>query len=200
MPGPFNQWLKFFTPRSRTRAANKLYLTLVAQSREPGFYLSCAVPDTVDGRFDMIAVHCFLVMNRLKERGTEADKLSQVLFDEMFNDMDRGLRELGVGDMGVGRRVRAMAKAYLGRVAAYHKALESDPEAGAQDDPVPALRAALARNLYRGEDVPEDAMTTMADYVVAQYQHLSTQADEDLLAGDVKFGPAPMPTGERMAG
>ncbi|TDI58777.1 MAG: hypothetical protein E2O92_09150 [Alphaproteobacteria bacterium] len=192
MPGPFNHWLKFLTPRARVKAANKLYLTLVAQSRQPGFYVSCAVPDTIDGRFDMIAVHCFLVMNRLKERGDEARKLSQVLFDEMFDDMDRGLRELGVGDMGVGRRVRAMSKAYLGRVGAYDKAITLDTEAGTTEDENPVLRSALARNLYRGEDVPDDKVATMAAYVMSQHQYLLTQTDEDLLAGDIRFGAVPV--------
>jgi cytochrome b pre-mRNA-processing protein 3 len=189
MPGPFNQWLNFFTPRARIKAANKLYLALVAQSRQPGFYLSCEVPDTVDGRFDMIAIHCFLLMNRLKDQGEDASKLSQVLFDEMFADMDRGLRELGVGDMGVGKRVRAMAKAYLGRVRAYDHAMEQVSDV--TDGTSATLEEALVRNLYRGEDVSGGAVKAMASYVLSQHNCLLEQPVETLLAGEVHFGPSP---------
>ena len=185
MPGPFNQWLKLFTPRARTKAANSLYLAIVKQSRLPAFYTSCCVEDTVDGRFDMIAIHCFLVMNRLKERGDEASRLAQVLFDEMFSDMDRGLRELGVGDMGVGKRVRAMAKAYMGRVDVYDEAITSaDKE---------ALGEALIRNLYRGTDVPPAIVSLMASYIMRENEQLAEQTDEAVLAGKVTFGPAPTP-------
>ena len=181
MPGPFNQWKKLVTRRSHARAANSLYLALVDQARQPGFYLHAGVPDTVDGRFDMIALHCFLVMNRLKDRGDKAHKISQVLFDEMFNDMDRGLRELGVGDMGVGKRVRAMAKAYMGRVGAYDAGL-SDPD---------TLPQALHRNLYRGEDVAAADLATMAAYMIREQAALAAQDDADVLAGRIAFGDAP---------
>jgi cytochrome b pre-mRNA-processing protein 3 len=163
-----------------------LYVTLVTQSREPSFYTDCGVADSVDGRFDMIAIHCFLVMNRLKGSGKAAGQLSQVLFDEMFNDMDRGLRELGVGDMGVGKRVRAMAKAYMGRVDAYDRALEEGGD---------ALEAALQRNLYRGDEHDPSHVRSMADYMRREQAALVAQADADLLAGRVSFGPAPLAGG-----
>ena len=183
MPGPFSQWLSILTPKSRKKAANGLYVTLVTQSRSPSFYKDCGVADSVDGRFDMIAIHCFLVMNRLKNSGKEAAQLSQALFDEMFNDMDRGLRELGVGDMGVGKRVRAMAKAYMGRVDAYDRALDDGGE---------ALEEALLRNLYRGEEQAQRHAETMATYMRREQTALAEQADTDLLAGIVEFGPAPV--------
>jgi len=182
MPGPFSQWLSILTPKSRKKAAISLYVTLVTQSRAPSFYTECGVADSVDGRFDMIAIHCFLVMNRLKDCGKAAGQLSQVLFDEMFNDMDRGLRELGVGDMGVGKRVRAMAKAYMGRVDAYDRALE------AGDD---ALEEALRRNLYRGDDQAAGHARAMADYMRREHASLAAQADDAFLSGIVTFGPAP---------
>ena len=186
MPGPFNQWLNFFTPKAHLKAASSLYLTIVQQSREPSFFSDCTVPDTVDGRFDMIALHCFLVMNRLKDEGAKASKVSQVLFDEMFSDMDRGLRELGVGDMGVGKRVRAMAKAYLGRVEAYDSAFGEDE--GALDA---ALDAALVRNLFRGEEVDPAAVARIGAYMVRECAAIAGQDVEELLVGKVVFGPAP---------
>src|SRR5579885_2019728 len=99
-------------------AAAALYRAVVAQARAPAFYVAYGVPDTLDGRFDLIALHMFLVLHRLKS-DTDASTVSQALFDIMFDDMDRSLREMGVGDLGVGRRVRAMAEALYGRMAAY---------------------------------------------------------------------------------
>jgi cytochrome b pre-mRNA-processing protein 3 len=183
LPGPFNQWLKFFTPRAHTKAANGLYLATVAQSRLPAFYTVCEVPDSVDGRFDMVAIHCFLVMHRLKDQSEKADKVAQVLFDEMFSDMDRGLRELGVGDMGVGKRVRAMAKAYMGRVEVYDEALLQEDDAD--------LCAALGRNLYRGADVSCDVLAAMALYMRQENARLAGQTEDALLKGNVSFSAPP---------
>src|SRR5581483_7180724 len=113
-----------------------LYRSVVEQARRPEFYAAFGVPDTVDGRFDMIALHMFLVLHRLKAADPD---LGQALFDTMFADMDRSLREMGAGDLGVGRRVRAMAEALSGRIAAYDAGLSADDA---------ALAGALRRNLY----------------------------------------------------
>jgi cytochrome b pre-mRNA-processing protein 3 len=171
-----------FMPSPEQLRANALYNSLVGQSRRPGFYLAGAVPDTLDGRFDMIVVHAFLVMRRLRDAGPDGEGLSQVLFDEMFSDMDRSLREMGVGDMGIGRRVRAMGKAFLGRVKAYEEALEQGGD---------ALEQALARNLYRSAEPPPAALAGMADYVRRENASLKGFPIAALMAGEVSFGPAP---------
>jgi len=158
--------------------ANRLYNTIAAQSRQPSFYLDAGVPDTLDGRFDMIVLNAFLVMHRLAGEGDEAEKLSQALFDEMFRDMDRQLREMGVGDMGIGRRVRAMGKAFLGRVEAYHKALEDEPG---------VLEEALLRNLYRGDEAARNGAALVARYVRAEAAWLAAQPLEALMEGEVRF-------------
>ena len=170
---------RLFWPSEQQIAANKLYNALVGQARLPAFYEDAEVPDTLDGRFDMIVLHAFLVMHRLKDQGTRAEEISQVLFDEMFLDMDRSLREMGVGDMGVGRRVRAMGKAFMGRIEAYDNALTEDGD---------ALAEALSRNIYRSaEEVPEGAPKRLADYTRAQVAHLMQQPLELIVDGEVEF-------------
>jgi cytochrome b pre-mRNA-processing protein 3 len=161
--------------------AARLYGAIVAQAREPVFYSALGVPDSLDGRFDMIALHAFLVMHRLKSApGTE--KLSQALFDYMFGDMDRSLREMGVTDLGVGRRVKQMVAAFYGRVSAYQDGLSDGPE---------ALGEALARNLYRGEPPSADRLRLMADYVAASAAELAARDAASLTRGEVGFAPAP---------
>ena len=171
-----------FMPTPDQLTANALYNTLVAQSRQPGFYLAGGVPDTLDGRFDMIVLHAFLVMRRLRDGGPAGETLSQALFDEMFSDMDRSLREMGVGDMGIGRRVRAMGKAFLGRVKAYEEGLEQGGT---------ALEEALERNLYRSGPPPAGAVDRMAAYVRREMTALKAQPLAALMAGEVVFGAPP---------
>jgi len=169
-------------------AARALYESVVAQARRPEFFADCGVPDTVDGRFEMIALHAHLVLRRLGKdaRKAEAGKLAQALFDLMFADMDHSLREMGVGDLSVGRKVRTMAEAYYGRAAAYDAGLSSGDN---------ALTAALRRNLYGTVQPEETAVATMAEYVRRQDAHLSEQPAATLEQGRVDFLPAPvMPT------
>lgn len=163
-------------------ASERLYSAIVAQARQPGFYLAGGVPDTVDGRFDLIALHAFLVLRRLKDGRPDTAPLSQALFDLLFADMDRNLREMGAGDLGVGKRVKAMAKAFYGRIAAYDEGLANG---GA------TLADAVGRNLFRGESVPGSAIAAIAGYVGREAAALAAQPLDDLLAGTVRFGPAP---------
>lgn len=175
-----NRFRRALYPSEEQMVANRLYNVLVAQARQPVFFTSGQVPDTIDGRFDMIALHAFLVMYRLKDKGDAAKSLSQALFDEMFFDMDRALREMGVGDVGIGRRVRAMGKAFMGRVEVYDAALKGLPG---------DLEAALGRNVYRGAEVPQTVLARMAEYMRDQAQALAAQPLEALLAGDITFSP-----------
>ncbi|WP_316976458.1 ubiquinol-cytochrome C chaperone family protein [Shumkonia mesophila] len=172
----------FFRKSPEKEPARRLYSAILARAREATFYEDFGVPDTVDGRFDMVALHAFLLLRRLKRDRPATARLSQELFDLMFIDMDENLREMGVGDLSVGRRVKDMAKAFLGRVAAYEDALErGDGE---------ALAAALRRNLFRGV-VAEDGrhIAAMAGYVRGQEAGLTGLAIETLLAGDLAFPP-----------
>lgn len=166
---------------ARRKAALRLYSAIVAQAREPAFYGAWGVADTVDGRFDMIALHVVLLTRRLDRAGAEGRKLGQAVFTAMFDDMDRNLREMGVGDLAVGRRVKVMAKALFGRARAYGEALDGRGD----------LEDALARNLYRAEERPP-AVAAMAGYVHAAADALDAQPDAALLAGEAAW-PAPAP-------
>jgi cytochrome b pre-mRNA-processing protein 3 len=99
--------------RNRHReTALRLYQSIVDQARNPVFFTYFGVPDTFDGRFELVALHGFLVFNRLKAEGDKAADLAQELFDVMFTDFDRSLREMGVGDLGVGRHIKTMAQGF----------------------------------------------------------------------------------------
>jgi cytochrome b pre-mRNA-processing protein 3 len=167
------------------RAAFQLYGAAVAAARDPYLYAALGVPDTLDGRFDAIGLHVYLTIRRLNDnrepRTAEPGKaMAQAVFDAMFLDMDINLREMGVGDMSVGKRNRAMWEAFHGRSAAY---------AAAWDDPA-ALEAALARNLWRGAEPPAGAAAAMVRLAYAQSRFLENQAFSAMLLGDVRFLPA----------
>jgi cytochrome b pre-mRNA-processing protein 3 len=165
--------------RRQERAGFALYRAAVAAAREPYFYEALGVPDTLDGRFDLIAVHAFLLIERLQPEPGPA--LAQAVFDAMFSDMDMNLREIGVGDLSVGKRVRAMWEAFHGRAKVYAAAMQSaDRE---------ALETALARNVWRGA-APEGAATSLARLVLAQAGCLAEQTLATLAAGEARFLPA----------
>jgi len=103
--------------------AHKLYVTIVHQSRLPVFYDKYEVQDTPEGRFDLLAIHTYLVLRRLREEHEKAAELSQALFDLMFADLDQNLREMGYGDTGVAKRIRKMAEGFYGRINAYDEGL-----------------------------------------------------------------------------
>jgi cytochrome b pre-mRNA-processing protein 3 len=130
------------------RVAQRLYDGIVAQSRLPVFYIGHGVPDTVTGRFEMIVLHMFLVLERLQaetgESGERAGQISQALTEAFIGDMDSAMREMGVADVRVGKRMHQAAGAFFGRLMAYRKAIELAPAVAGQTDP---LAAAIARNV-----------------------------------------------------
>jgi cytochrome b pre-mRNA-processing protein 3 len=171
----------FRRPSAAPLPAEALYLALVRQARRPVFYAELGVPDTLDGRFDAIVLHVALVLLRLKAEGQAGTALGQALFDVLFADMDRSLREMGVGDLGVGKRVKQMGKAVYGRLAAYDQGLAAgDAE----------LEAALRRNLYGTVAPNADQVAAMARYARAAAVQLATQSLADFGAGKPAF-PAP---------
>ncbi len=172
-----------FGRRPVEEAAQQLYAAAVLQARHPVFYAELAVEDSVDGRFDLIALHVFLLLNRLGQGGRGLRRLGQALFDLMFADMDESLRELGVSDMAVGGRVKAMARAFYGRVAAYEPGLEDSM----------LLEQALARNLYRGAPVDPTSLSVMASYVQRQVGDLAGYELADFKEGRVRFDAPVVP-------
>jgi cytochrome b pre-mRNA-processing protein 3 len=167
--------------RREERAGFALYTIAVGAARAPALYRDLAVPDTLDGRFDMVALHVALLIRRLRALPEPGPALAQAVFDAMFSDMDQTLRELGVGDLSVGRKVREMWNAFHGRALAYETAL-----AAADDAP---LAEALARNVWRGA-APAGPPLRLAALARAQDAHLATQTLAGFRAGEVHFLPA----------
>lgn len=172
----------FFGSKDFDETAQKVYAVIVNQARQPEFYLNCGVPDSPDGRFDMIMVHAFLVLRRLKNDQDKSADLAQAIFDLMFADIDQNLREMGVGDLGVGKRVKAMAEAFYGRVQAYEEGLENN------DD---TLALALERNLYRKVSPAPAQTSAMAEYIRDQAGKLEKTDFDSLTGGSLSFGPPP---------
>ncbi|HTQ34016.1 MAG TPA: ubiquinol-cytochrome C chaperone family protein [Stellaceae bacterium] len=160
-------------------AAEHAYRNVVEQSRRPAFFTTLGVPDTLDGRFEVICLHAFLYLRRLKGENEAATALSQRFFDTMFVDFDRSLREIGTGDLSVGRQVKRMAQAFYGRIRAYEDGLEGDDA---------ALNAALARNLYGTAAATPAQLTGMAAYLRREAENLAAQPITALIAGNVTFG------------
>jgi len=172
---PFNHFRK---PRIAPRGTiEAIYGMIVTQAREPLFYRDLGVPDTVNGRFDLLVLHLWLVLRRLRAEG--AVGLSQALFDRFCNDMDDNLREMGVGDLTVPKRMRAFGEAFYGRTAAYDLALEAGEEPLAQ---------ALCKNILNGEGI--EKARQLARYTKAAIMALAGVDDVVLLQASWRF-PSP---------
>jgi len=168
--------LGFLRRRRHERAGHELYCTAVATARQAWFYRDLGVPDTLDGRFDLVGLHAFLLIRRLTGLPAPGADVAQAVFDAMFADMDINLREMGVSDLAVGRRVRAMWEAFHGRATAYEAVL-GDPA---------ALAEALARNVWRGTP-PEGGAERLAAYVRGQAAAVEALSSPELLAGRAGF-------------
>lgn len=176
-------WKQFFKSSPRVNAARELYGAIVAQARQESFYEILGVPDTLDGRFDLITLHAVLLMDRLGQSpDPKIRDFAQLVFDEMFAALDMNLREMGVGDLSIAKRVKKMAEVFYGRAGAYRAALKAGDDA--------ALASAIARNLFP-EGAPKGAPERLAAYVQQTATHLSGQSPDSMLAGHVTFPAAP---------
>ena len=169
----------FFGRSSLDTAVRQSYIATVEQARQPGFYVDWSVPDSAIGRFDVIALHCFLVIHRLKSE-TSAQKFLEVYCEILFDDMDRNLREMGVGDLSVGKKVRKLAEGFFGRAVAYGHALGDDDG---------QLFNVLRRNLFAGSDPGGTALQQLDDYVRRSVSHLALQEVSSLIEGRIEFAP-----------
>lgn len=172
---------RFFRHRPEEKAAARLYAAAVVAARQPFFYTALQTPDSVDGRFDMLALHLFLLLNRLGEEA-KAESLKQELLDMFVRDMDANLREMGVGDLSVGKRVRRHAAALYGRLEAYRTAFHAGDQQG--------LACVLQRNIYRSRETPGDAAKQLAAYAWSQADCLKQLPDAEVFSGSVAFQAA----------
>jgi cytochrome b pre-mRNA-processing protein 3 len=177
---PFNHFRK---PRLAPRGTiETIYGMIVTQAREPLFYRDLGVPDTVNGRFDLLVLHLWMVLRRLRSipGGVE---VAQALFDRFCEDLDANLREMGVGDLAVPRRMQAFGEAFYGRSAAYDFALTAGRA---------ALADAICKNILNGRD-PENARRLAAHAETAIASVISAE-DTELLNGSWRF-PLPIEEG-----
>jgi cytochrome b pre-mRNA-processing protein 3 len=158
----------------RKKVVERLHAATVVRAREPVFFTTLQVPDTFDGRFDLLALHAWLVLERLEKE--PLGWLSQGFVDTIFVGFDEGLRDLGTGDMGMGRRIKQLADAFYGRLHAYE----------ASEDRA-AMTEVIWRNLYRGAG-NTDRSKIVALYVESAREYLNRS---DLASGAPDFGPLP---------
>jgi len=159
--------------------AHSLYESAVLAARQDAFYTALGVPDSIDGRFELVSLHVYLVQRRLRQIGQAADSLGQTLAETFFADMDINLREMGVSDIGVGRRVKRMIEGHYGRVTAYDKAL------AAADDG--ALRTTLERNLFGTTEVSSTAVDCLCRYIRDAAEGLDRCGWAEMQEGRVRY-------------
>jgi cytochrome b pre-mRNA-processing protein 3 len=166
---------------SQREAGRALFRAVATQARSPEFHTRFAVPDTIDGRFDLLALHGFLAMEGLKGGGKNTESVGTHLATALFESLEEALRELGVGDMGILRRIKAMANAFYGRLTVYAAAKsESD------------MQEALIRNLFRGESNREDEALLLARYMLNSLEKINApEAQAVLPNGEIHFAELP---------
>jgi cytochrome b pre-mRNA-processing protein 3 len=171
-----------FSPKPEKRTAQALHRKLVEAARQPALYGDEGVPDTIEGRFELVVLHTALIVLVLqKSEDPQARAVSQALFDTMFDDFDAAMRELGVGDSAVGKKIRFMAEGFYGRAKALEEALEADDDSR-------ALIEVLARNTL-SEETPDSRAERLSLYVNAAYDSLQSQGAAALIAGEAPDFP-----------
>jgi cytochrome b pre-mRNA-processing protein 3 len=179
----------FFRRQPWDHSIASLYGTIVAQARAAPFYRNYGVPDTVNGRFELVVLHTVLVLRRLESEPAPIRGLGQGLFDRFCGDMDGSLREMGVGDLAVPDKMRKIGEAFYGRQAAYGAAL------GAPDSA--PLIAALERNVFGAEPETQLGASRLATYVRAAAGLLADRDGQALGRAELSF---PDPEGLLVAG
>jgi len=173
---------RFFRPRPATLAGRALYDAAAAQARRPAFYTELGAPDTLEGRFELYTLHVVLLLSRLQNAGPAAAEVRQAVFDAYVRGLDDALREIGVADTSVGKKMKKLAGAFYGRLRAYETAFAALPEQG-------ELKALIGRTLFDQAD--DSRVDALAAYVLAARAALADQAAESLIDGGVPVWSAP---------
>jgi cytochrome b pre-mRNA-processing protein 3 len=171
---------RLFRSRPTRETGRALYAAVVEQSRTPALYERLAAPDTTEGRFEVYTLHLMLLLDRLKQNGEAAKDVSQALFDTYVKGLDDALREMGVGDLSVGRKMRKLGEAFYGRVKSYQAAFAALPDEG-------PLRDLLTRTVYADVEPEAAQAPALAAYVASQRAELAAQPLEALLEGRVAW-------------
>lgn len=170
---------RFLRKKSVKLAARRIYDQLSLAARDPSLYGIGKVVDSPDGRFELLALHAAVVFTRLAKRGEQADETSQEVFDILFSAMDHALRELGVGDISVGKRIRKLAESFYGRLAVYHEGI-----AGYAENP-DALNLAIATHVLDEPETSPFFAQKLAARVIGWTSELAALNDDALLAGNM---------------
>ena len=174
---------RLFHRRSATRLVDRLHGEIVAAARQQAFYVAFGAPDTLEGRFEMLVLHCSAAVRRIDRAPKPGRALAQDLTDSMFRHLDIALRETGVTDLGVPKRMKKLAAAYFGRAAAYADALAQVGDG--------ALAAALSRNIFGGAVASDDPRVIgLARYVRALEATLAQTPDASLFEGKIEYPDA----------
>jgi len=169
----------FVRRRKNRDVIERLYKAVVEQSRSVTFYQTIGVPDTLEGRFELLTLHMTLVSRRLKTLPSPGPDMSQDLVDLTFAQFEAALREIGVGDISIPKRMKVMASAYLGRASAYDEALRKNDSG--------LLAEALARNLFGHAEKPPNAVEKVTNYVIQSSQALENAVIEDFYSAKLPF-------------
>lgn len=171
---------KWFQPKKNRWAVDRLHQSIQAQALRPDFYYEGGARDNFSGRFEMTCLHGSLAFRRLRAAGAAGKALSQDVFDALFDGFDEALRDIGTGDLSVGKKIRKMGEAFYGRAKAYDEAIDANPDSG-------DLQRALGRNLGL-EDTEKDRF---ARYIRSVEDTLKRHTDEQLLSGEVNWPRLP---------
>lgn len=171
---------RWFAERAaRREAAEKIYDAIVAQSRNPVFYVRCGVPDTLSGRFDMLVIHMFIVMQNLKMGGSEGELLGREIVEAFVKEMDSMVRDLGVPDPQVPNEVRKIASLFYGQLVVYTEAVDRKNRA--------ALSEAVWKGFQTGDDAANVAAAEIADYIFQAVKNIREMPLNMLLQGHLNF-------------
>ena len=174
----FVNLLGLFAPRPAIAAGRRLYTAAVAQARRPALYQTLGAPDTTEGRFELYTLHVVLLLHRLKGQGAQAAETGQGLFDAYLRGLDDALREMGVGDLSVGKKMRKLGEAFYGRAKSYDSALDALPD-----------RVPLTAIIGRTAGVEGADPAPLVDYAVRARAALAEQPLSSILEGDASWPP-----------
>jgi len=169
---------RLFSPRPAVAAGRRLYASAAAQARSPGLYADLGAPDTVEGRFELYSLHVALLLRRLKGQGPQAAETAQGLFDAYVQALDDALRDMGVGDLSVGKKMRKLGEAFYGRVKNYDEAFAALPDSG-------PLGAIIGRTVLMAQT--DSDTRPLADYAVAAMARLEGEPLDTLLQGEASW-------------
>jgi cytochrome b pre-mRNA-processing protein 3 len=172
---------RLFRPKPALATGRALYIQVVEQARAPALYEALGCPDTIEGRFELYTLHLMLLLERLRKAGAPAAEVSQALFDTYLKGLDDALREMGIGDLSVGKKMRRLGEAFYGRGKSYDAAIAALPD-------LEPLTALLGRTVYEGVDA--SPAPQLAAYVLQLRERLAAEPQERLLAGEAGWGAA----------